>query len=117
MNCTACGKEVEKLETWGNHAFCPKCSKRYSKDWKEAPEHGANNIKIKIKTGPDAQYDPDEGSIIVLTDTEDVPSLCVWFQHEAMHWVLHGMIGIRGTFQYDHFSKHSELEWWTRGVS
>ena len=111
--CWKCGS-TKDLENWGNFTLCKKCADHNRKRWSKPPKRGG--MTIKPSTDSDATYNPSNGNTELGVFTEDLPSLCVWIQHETTHLILHRLMGIKCCFQYDNMSKHSEVEWWTRGI-
>lgn len=100
--CTYCEEYAETLEDWGCFKLCEKCVKEFRSDLPERPKRrGGNIITADPKLDAQAKYDPKTGNIKLLMRCYELGNVCESINHEVIHYILHGLIGLHGCYKFD----------------
>lgn len=107
MKCSHCEQDFESLENWGEFNLCVKCLKIYEALPKKPPSE-ISDIKIfEPALGHRASYNARTGDTKLMTIHENDALVCI--NHEFIHYILHKLISIRCSYQFDNFEKEVDV--------
>lgn len=99
--CDYCEEDFAQLENWGAYHWCAECAKEINKDRQKPPRAQISDIIIdKPEHGENAMYNPENGETELkqFPDDGDIERV---INHEFMHFILHGVAGLRYCYLYD----------------
>lgn len=110
--CDQCKQVFEELEKWGIISLCYDCARRYERTLPKRAKRKTPDIIFDEPEFPSGNmcYSTTKNTIEIRKIGENEKWLCTALTHEFTHYLLHRLMGVKCTFQYDNISPNGQLD-------